>query len=295
MEEIYLYALLSVFVVSLISLIGVFTLSLKETLLQKYIFLLVSLAIGALLGDALIHLIPESFEKLNASSAGLLVISGILLFFILEKWLHWHHLHGFESKKYEEIINEENMGGKIRPVGYMILISDSVHNFLDGVIIGASYLISIEIGIATTLAVMLHEIPQEIGDFGVLVHSGFRKARALLFNFLSALTAIVGVIVILLLHEATESIVPLLTPLIAGIFIYIALTDLIPELHKTKHVKDSVMQIVVISVGVLAMALLVFVEPAEEDPVLEFESKQQKSLEARGKTSHHPAIAVSGA
>jgi len=264
MAEIYIYTLLSVLAVSLISLVGIFTLSLNESLVRKYVFLLISLAIGALLGDALIHLIPESFEELSATLAGLLVISGIFLFFVLEKVLHWHHAHGLSEEMHalecEEIDDTIKSDGTIRPIGKMILISDGIHNFLDGIIIAAGYFISIEVGIATTIAVILHEIPQEIGDFGVLLHAGYTKVRALFLNFLSALLAVAGAAVTLILGEVAEPIIGYAIPVVAGAFIYIAASDLIPELHKTKKIEHSLLQLVAIAVGVAAMALLVLFE-----------------------------------
>lgn len=270
MSGIYLYTLGSVFLVSLISLVGIFTLLLREDLLRKYIFLLVSLAIGALLGDAFIHLIPESFEVLPAASVGLLIIGGILLFFVLEKFLHWHHTHGISGAECEHehgghqtavvgTVGSEPCGA-IEPVGKMILVGDGVHNFLDGIIVAAGYFVSVEVGIATTLAVILHEIPQEIGDFGVLLHAGFTKARAVFLNFLSALLAVFGAVLALLLGSRIESAALWAVPLIAGAFIYIAASDLIPELHKTKHPGQSLLQIAAIIVGVLAMLALVFTE-----------------------------------
>src|SRR3989344_8214498 len=185
MTTTYIYAFASVAVVSLVSLIGVFALSLKEELMRKYVFTFISLAIGALLGDAFIHLIPEALEKsTNPTLTSLLVIVGILLFFILEKFLHWHH-HCEDKEKSD-----------IHPVGKLVLFSDGVHNFMDGMIIGASFLVSMPVGLATTLAVILHEIPQEIGDFAVLLHAGYTKRRALWLNFLSALTAVLGAVVL---------------------------------------------------------------------------------------------------
>ncbi|HBA45606.1 hypothetical protein A2W67_00790 [Candidatus Nomurabacteria bacterium RIFCSPLOWO2_02_40_28] len=249
MTTTYIYAFASVAVVSLVSLIGVFALSLKEELMRKYVFTFISLAIGALLGDAFIHLIPEALEKsTNPTLTSTLVIAGILLFFILEKFLHWHH-HG-----------EDQEETQIHPVGKLVLVSDGVHNFIDGVIIGASFLISLPVGIATTLAVILHEIPQEVGDFAVLLHSGYSKTRALWLNFLSALLSILGLIFILVLNQTEEAITLFFLPIAAGGFIYIAVADLIPELHKTKEVKYSVMQITAIVAGVLAMIALVLFE-----------------------------------
>jgi zinc and cadmium transporter len=263
MFSIYLYSLTSVLIVSLVSLVGVFTLSLKEKLLQKYIFLLVSLATGALLGDAFIHLIPEAFESSSKPTlVSIYIIVGIIIFFILEKFLHWHH-HQTENQidleEMHESLNESNTK-HIHPVGKMILFSDGVHNFIDGLIIGVSYLVSVEVGIATTIAIILHEIPQEIGDFGVLIHSGYSKMKALWFNFLSALTAVLGTLIALFIGSSSEGIIAWLIPLAAGGFIYIAMSDLIPEMHKTKNAKSSFWQLAAVLIGVLAMVLLLAIE-----------------------------------
>lgn len=240
----YLYTFVSILVVSVISLIGVFFLPSR-----KYIFLFISLAVGALLGDAFIHLIPEAFEKSsNTTVTGALTIMGILLFFILEKFLHWHH-HG-----------EDANDNHIHPIGKLIFFSDSVHNFLDGIIIAASFIVSIPVGIATTIAVILHEIPQEIGDFAILLHSGYTRRRALVLNFLSALTAFVGALAFFAFGTLAESLVEYSLPLAAGGFIYIALTDLIPELHKTKQAKHSFYQLAAVLSGVFAMIALTFLD-----------------------------------
>lgn len=245
----YIYAFLSVFIVSLVSLVGVFALSLKEELLRKYIFIFISLAVGSLLGDAFMHLIPEAMESsLPPTLTSTLIIFGIILSFTLEKFLHWHH-HG-----------EDENSLHVSPVGNLILFSDGVHNLLDGVMIGVSFMISIPVGIATTIAVILHEIPQEVGDFTVLLHSGYSKKSALWFNFLSALCSVVGVAIAFVLGQAVEGFALWVLPITAGGFIYIAVADLIPELHKTKEVKYSIFQIIAFVAGVLAMALLLFAE-----------------------------------
>ncbi|MFA6514685.1 MAG: ZIP family metal transporter [Candidatus Paceibacterota bacterium] len=245
----YLYAFGSVILVSLVSLVGVFSLSLKEEILKKYINFFISLAIGALLGDAFLHIIPEAFEgKLGVNLSSILIIVGILLFFIIEKFIHWHH-HG-EDK------NEDH----IHPVGKLVLFTDGFHNLIDGAIIGASFLVSIPVGIATTIAVILHEIPQEIGDFAVLIHSGYSKKRALWFNFLSALASIFGLLIVFLFGNIIENTALFFIPIAAGGFIYIAIADLIPELHKTKNVKHSIIQIFIILIGVLSMLALLLLE-----------------------------------
>lgn len=243
-----MYSVISVIVVSLISLVGIFTLFLNKERLRRNIFIFVSMAVGALLGDAFIHIIPESFESgINPLFISIFIIGGILFFFIIEKFLHWHH-HG-----------EDEGDVHIHSVGQLVILSDGTHNLIDGLIIGASYLVSIEVGIATTLAVILHEIPQEIGDFGVLIHAGYTKKRALWLNFLSALLALIGVLLAFVLGSVAEFFAVLILPFAAGGFIYIAVADLIPELHKTKGVSYSLYQILAVIIGVLAMVLLVLI------------------------------------
>jgi zinc and cadmium transporter len=245
----YIYAFVSVIVVSFISLVGVFSLSLKEEIIKKYISLFISLAVGGLLGDAFIHLIPEAFENSsNPVIVSLLIIFGILIFFTLEKFLHWHH-HG-----------EDKENTQIHPVGKLLLFTDGFHNFIDGIIIGVSFLVSIPLGIATTIAVVLHEIPQEIGDFAVLIHSGYEKRRALWLNFLSALTAVIGVVITLIFGSVAETFTLWILPIAAGGFIYIAVADLIPELHKTKEIKHSALQIATVVIGILTMVALLWLE-----------------------------------
>lgn len=235
--------------VSLVSLIGVFSLSFKEDVLKKYINFFISLAIGALLGDAFIHIIPQAFSsKLGETLASILVIVGILLFFIIEKFVHWHH-HG-----------EDKEETHIHPVGELILFTDGFHNLIDGAIIGASFLVSIPVGIATTIAVILHEIPQEIGDFAVLIHAGYTKKKALLWNFVSALASFIGLAIVFIFGNIVENASLFFIPIAAGGFIYIAVADLIPELHKTKEVKHSIIQLVIIMLGVLSMVALTLLE-----------------------------------
>lgn len=234
--------------VSVLSLTGILLLSFKETLFRKFIPLFISVAVGALLGDAFIHLIPEALANDNATSMSLLIIAGILLFFVLEKFLHWHH-HG-----------EDTETSHIHPVGKLVLMSDVIHNFLDGVIIAASFMVSAPVGFATTLAVVLHEIPQEVGDFAVLLHAGYTKRRAIFLNFLTALSAFLGGAFFFAIGEYATSLTVYFIPLTAGGFIYIAVADLIPELQKTKRLRDSLYQLTAVIVGVSAMAALTFLE-----------------------------------
>lgn len=244
------YIFASVALISLISFVGAVTLVLNRSLLHKGLFVLVSLAVGALLGDVFVHIIPEAYESIgNPTFVSLAIIVGIIAFFILEKALHWHHHH--TSQHAEEFPH---------PIGRLLLVSDGVHNFIDGLIIAAAYLVSIEVGIATTIAVILHEIPQEIGNFGVLLHAGYSRAKALWFNFLSALTAIAGAVVALLLGSLAEGFALWLLPIAGGGFIYVALSDLIPELHKDKRLIQGVIQVIAIVVGIIAMTALLALE-----------------------------------
>jgi len=239
------YAILSTFLVSSVALIGIFTLHLKKDLLHKILLFLVSLSVGALLGDAFIHLLPEAFETIGLTvTTSLLIISGMLLFFVIEKFLRWRHCHDDTCKEH------------LKPVVYMNLVGDFVHNIIDGMLIGASYVVSIPLGIATTVAVLLHEIPQEIGDFGVLVHGGLEPKKAILLNFASASAAILGAIIAVGVGTNLTWFSQYLIPITAGGFLYIAGSDLIPELHHETNYKKSILQFAFILLGILAMLLI---------------------------------------
>lgn len=250
MDIVWLYALASVALVSIVSLIGIVTLSVKQERLKKILIYLVSFSAGALFGDAFFHLLPEAAEKAGFTlELSMSVLGGILIFFVVEKIVHWRHCH-------MPVDDHEHL----HPFAWMNLVGDAVHNFLDGVIIGISYLVSVPVGIATTIAVVLHEIPQEIADFGVLLHGGFTKKRALFYNFLVSLAAVVGAVIALALGTRIGGLSSVLVPLAAGGFIYIAGADLIPELHKEVEWKKSLMQVVVIIFGFVVMASLLLLE-----------------------------------
>jgi zinc and cadmium transporter len=248
--EIWVYSLASVLIVSLISLIGVIALSIKADKLKKLLIYLVSFSAGALFGGAFLHLLPEIAEEKGLSlELSFIILGGIALFFAVEKLVHWRHCHVPSSKVH------------IHNFAIMNLIGDGLHNFLDGLIIGASYLISIPTGIATTLAVAIHEIPQEIGDFGVLIHGGFSKAKALAMNFFSATIAVAGVVVSVALSSQIENIQYIIVPIAIGGFVYIAGSDLIPELHKHEaKIKSSLLQLLAFVFGILVMAGLLLLE-----------------------------------
>lgn len=221
MHMIYMYVIAATVTISLLSLVGVFTLSLKKALLQRFILFLVALSAGTMLGSTFFHLMPESIEYLRADTAFQLTFVSLVVFFLIEKVLHWHHCHRADCHTHS--------------IGYMNIVGDALHNFIDGMIIATTFVVSIPLGIATTIAIAAHEIPQEIGDFGVLLHAGFSVKKALLFNVLSAGMAVVGALISLVLFESIDSFQHYLLPLAAGGFLYIGATDLLPELRKESN------------------------------------------------------------
>lgn len=238
MTESTLFTIGSILLVSLVALSGIALLALSKKFLNRILLMLVGLSTGALLGGALLHLIPEALELVDVHEVSLLVLAGILISFVIERFLHFRHCH------------ELGCSGHTKPVGTMILIGDSLHNAMDGILIASSYMVSIPLGITTTIAVLLHEIPQEIGDFAVLLHSGFSKKKAILFNFISALTAFIGAILALYLHSFAHEIELLIIPIAAGHFLYIAGSDLIPELHKETSLRRTAAQFICLLAGV---------------------------------------------
>jgi len=234
--------LASVTFVSLIAFTGMFFIGLKERLLNRVTMILVGFASGTLIGAAFLHLLPEALAEGNdATVVFLYVIAGIMVFFSMEKFLYWRHCHEKECP--------------IHTFVYLNLFGDGVHNFIDGMVIATTFILSFDLGIVTTLAVISHEIPQEIGDFGILVYGGLERRKALAFNFVSAVTAILGALITYFLSFA-QSLEVYLVPFAAGGFIYIAATDLIPELHKKSRGGESIVQLVVLILGIGLMALL---------------------------------------
>src|SRR3989338_4021488 len=257
--NVWIYSLLAVGVVSLISFIGLFTLSFKEKTLRRLIFFIVSLSVGALFGDVFIHLLPSVFSEENNLAPfiiSLSILAGLIFFFVLEKFLLWRHRHGH----FEEGIESRTHDHSPKPLGVMVLFADGVHNFIDGVLITAGFLVLPAVGLATALAVILHEIPQEISDFGLLLHSGFSRSRALWFNFLSAFMAVLGAILVLVLGGSLADFTPAAIAFATSGFIYIAGSDLVPELQKETNPRKSIGQVFSILIGFGLMFLLLLVE-----------------------------------
>ncbi len=240
-----LWILASTFLVSLISLVGIFTLTLKDNLLHKILFCLIGFSAGALLGSSFLHILPEVLKNTEITIVSYFLILGIVLFFLLERFFHWRHCH-------EGVCS-------IHAFTYLNLIGDGMHNFFDGMVIAASFLVSIKLGIVTTLAVILHEIPQELGDFGVLVYGGFSKQKALTYNFISALTAVLGALTGYFIADLGVNFSKFILPLTAGGFIYIATSDLIPELHKESNFKRSILAFIAFLLGITFMGLAKYV------------------------------------
>jgi len=208
--------LLSTTIVSLISLIGIFTLAFNRELLWKGIFILVSFAAGILLSTSFFELLPESIRDYGVDTSIRIFLAGFIAFYLLERIIRWRHCHEEECE--------------VHPVTHLTLIGDSIHNLIDGVIIAVAYLTDFSLGVLTTFAVISHEIPQELGDFGVLIYGGFTVRKALLFNFATALTSVFGALLGYFL--IAERFLPGVIAFAAGNFTYIATSDLIPELHK---------------------------------------------------------------
>lgn len=213
---------------------------------------LVSYAIGALLGAVFLEILPEAIKlTTNVAAVSGAVLGGILLFFTLEKLLLWRHCHHDHCEAHEA--HGHDAHGRS---GIMIMVGDTFHNFVDGIIIAAAFLTDVNLGIVTALAIIAHEIPQEVGDFMILLHSGYSKAQALLFNLVSSLATLVGGVLAYYALQSMQSIVPFLLALAAASMIYVAVADLIPGLHQRARLRDTLEQVVLIALGISSILLV---------------------------------------
>lgn len=247
MSLVWFYTLASVTAVSLVSFAGVFLLGIRQDRLNRMLFYLVSFSAGALLGDVFIHILPEIMEGGSAMRNSSYILGGIMLFFVLERVLLWHHSHSSHDEHIHSMV-------------YLTILGDALHNFLDGIAIAASFLVGIPVGIATATAVIFHEIPQEIGQFAVLVHGGWSRSKALFYNFISALTAIAGALLVLLFVRGPNGTPEFLLGFSAASFIYVAMSDLIPELHKEPRPSKALLQVFWMLAGIGVMASLLLLE-----------------------------------
>lgn len=231
--------ILSILLVSAIALVGILLFTLRREWIEHILLYLISFSAGALLGDVFLHIIPEMTEEAGFTlDASMYILGGIVVSFIIEKIIHWRHCHVLPHEQH------------YHPVGILNLIGDGAHNIIDGILIAGSFLVSIPLGIATTTAVALHEIPQEISDTALLLYSGFTRRSAILFNLLSAAGALLGGLIVLALPFDAKAVASMLLPLAAGNFLYIAGADLIPELHKEVDVRHSLLQLLCICAGI---------------------------------------------
>lgn len=242
------WIILATFLISLISFIGALVLFFKEEVLDKILILSVAFSAGALIGAAFLDLIPEAIFGIEITEKSILelflyLITGFCVFFILEQFLMWHHHHSMSHPE-------------IKSFSYLILISDAIHNFIDGLIVAGSFVVSFPAGIATTLAVIFHEIPHELGNYGVLIYGGFKKNKALLFNFLSAIFAVLGGISGFFISEKIGKQIIFLLPFAAGGFIYIAASDLIPQIKGEEGFKKSAVHFLIFLLGIGFMLLI---------------------------------------
>jgi len=242
---ILLAIILATFSISLCVWAAVLFLYFKKETLDKITIFLVSLSAGALTGGAFLHLLPEAANEISADNLYLIALGAFVFFFFMEKLLLWRHCH------------KDNC--KIHSFGYMNLFGDAVHNFIDGLIIAAAFLVNPALGVAATLAIALHEIPQEIGDFGVLLHAGFNRVKSLVINYLIALMVVAGGVAGYFLSFAVEGVIPYLLPFAAGGFIYIAASDLMPEIRKETNLKKSIASFLVFLLGIAIMFAVKFI------------------------------------
>jgi zinc and cadmium transporter len=237
MEIIY-WILLATFIDSLIGLVGILTLWINQKSMNKIIFWLVAFSAGTLLGGAFFHLIAEAVEQIEPLYAMVFTMIGFVIFYIMERFLFWHHCHEGHCD--------------VHPFSYLLLVGDGMHNIIDGFVIAASFLVDIKFGIITTAMIISHEVPQELGNYAVLLYGGFDKWKASLYNFLAQITCVLGGLLGYYMGTAYD-ITAYLLPIAAGGFIYISASDLIPELHKEKQIKKSLISLIVFLVGVVLM------------------------------------------
>jgi zinc and cadmium transporter len=244
-------------IVSILSLSGIVALSLKEKTLHKILFSLIAFSAGSILGAAYLDLLPEALELVEPPTVFIYIIFGFVFFFFLERFIYWYHGHGHAT----DISAEIGDRSAVKSFAYLNLIGDGVHNFIDGMVIAASFLIGVPVGVATTIAVIFHELPQEMGDYGILVYAGFKRSRAILLNFVVALAVVLGGVAAVYFIEAVEAFNGLLIALSAGGFMYLAAAELIPELHKERNLKKSVIQFIIFIVGIALIWSLGIVFP----------------------------------
>ncbi|HYD58527.1 MAG TPA: ZIP family metal transporter [Burkholderiales bacterium] len=230
--------------------------ALALTLRATWVPILVSYAIGALLGAAFLEVIPHAFEQGRPHVAAASILGGIFAFFVLEKLLLWRHCHTENCEVHDPHEGHAHGPHDHGRSGLLIVVGDSVHNFVDGVLIAAAFLQSTELGIVAAIAIIAHEIPQEVGDFVILLHSGYSRARALAMNVLSSVATVVGGVLGYFALAAFEGLQTVLLGVVAASMIYVAVADLIPGLHRRPELRDTAFQALLIALGIATIALV---------------------------------------
>jgi zinc and cadmium transporter len=236
------WSLTATLIVSLLSFVGVVGLAINDKLLNKLLLLMIGFAAGSLIGASFLHLLPEALEHCSCNIVFGYTVLGFTFFFVMERYFYWRHCH--------------NGVCDVHAFTYLNLLGDAMHNFTDGMVIAVAFAANFKLGIVATLAIMFHEIPQELGDFSVLVYGGFSKSKALIFNFLCALTAVFGAVTGYVLSDMVNNFSIFLLPFSAGGFIYIAASDLLPELHKQKDMKRANLSFVAFFIGLIFMWIM---------------------------------------
>lgn len=239
---ILLAIIIATFIITLCVWVALFFFFLKKETLSGITMSLVALSAGALMGGAFLHLLPEASEQLTSEVLFGVFLISFVIFFLVEKLLHWRHCHKADCS--------------VHSFGHMNLIGDSIHNFIDGLVIAGAFMVNIGLGIATTIAVAIHEVPQEIGDYGVLIHAGFNKRKAIIINYIVAFAVVVGGVVGYFSFSHLETFLPYLLPFAAGGFVYISASDLMPEIRKETNRKKSIITFLVFILGILMMYLV---------------------------------------
>ena len=217
--------------------------------------MLISYAIGALLGAVFLEILPHAFEQTgSARNLAAVILGGILFFFVLEKLVLWRHCHAEQCEAHDHHRDPNDHGRS----GMMIVVGDTIHNFVDGILIAAAFIADTGLGIVTALAIIAHEIPQEVGDFVILLHSGFSKARAFAFNLISSGATLVGGLLAYFALRSMQDWVPTLLGLAAASMLYVSVADLIPGLHRRPELRATLEQVVLISLGIGSIALVRF-------------------------------------
>lgn len=254
MLPVILITIISVIIVSLVSVFSAIPLLIKKKVSDKTLLFLLSISVGVLMSTVFMNILPEITEHEYTTKTAVHILAGFMLMFIIEKFIHWHHQKDCEGKECGH-----SHAYNLAPIN---LLGDGIHNFIDGLVIAGTYAVDITLGITATISIIFHEVPQEIADFGVLLYSGLSKKKALIFNLMSALTAVLGAVTGILLIGKIHNFTEIILPFAAGNFIYIAASNLLPQLHRHCKIKDTLFHLIAIAIGIAIISLVTIYGPA---------------------------------